>query len=612
VARKQTICIGSLNMNGFGSLRPENPNNKWKTMYQTMKKHGLGILMLQETHLTDERKNDIKCMFKGRIKILHSAHPDAPTRKEGIVIVLSKSQINVNGAVPTIVVPGCALQVSICAHGNEPSLHVLCIYAPTSDGVNERRNFFKKVREFYETHPAVRKPQLIAGDFNNTEDAIDRLPIAEPDASPGDLDDLKLALGLMTADGWRMTHPTARSYTFHRGAGNDATCSRLDRIYVTPEIFAQAREWDITAPGVRTDHNLVTVQVAMADAPRVGPGHPIFPMHLLKDKKITKIMKDVGIAAENQLDLLLNRGARTDLHNPQTILYNLKKEWMTAARTREKEIVPKLLAEIRHLEQEKARLSRLQTLTDGEEMRAANMVALNKQIMELKVRQIHLRQQNGRARHRLDGERPTKYWMTLNKPCTPREIIRAFERVDSADREGCPRTYESDATKMAEMVRAHHDNLQWDEDGLPFPERRDECIEEALASIDRRLDDTKTADLAALITYEECKIALRFSKSATAAGLDGFQYEIWKTLHARYVEDNRHEGQPAFDVLKILTNAFRDVQLHGVAPGVPFSDGWMAPIYKEKGERTMVVNYRPITLLNTDYKLLSKVLLIRL
>ena len=43
-----------------------------------------------------------------------------------------------------------------------------------------------------------------------------------------------------------------------------------------------------------------------------------------------------------------------------------------------------------------------------------------------------------------------------------------------------------------------------------------------------------------------------------------------------------------------------------------FSDGWMSPIYKEKGERTKVVNYHPITLLNMDYKLLTKVLAIQL
>jgi len=39
--------------------------------------------------------------------------------------------------------------------------------------------------------------------------------------------------------------------------------------------------------------------------------------------------------------------------------------------------------------------------------------------------------------------------------------------------------------------------------------------------------------------------------------------------------------------------------------------GWMCPIYKKK-DRTEISNYRPITLLNTDYKILTKVLAIQL
>ena len=40
---------------------------------------------------------------------------------------------------------------------------------------------------------------------------------------------------------------------------------------------------------------------------------------------------------------------------------------------------------------------------------------------------------------------------------------------------------------------------------------------------------------------------------------------------------------------------------------VTFALGWMCPIYKKK-DQTEISNYRPITLLNTDYKLLTKVL----
>ena len=63
-------------------------------MYRMMKQNGIGVLLLQETHLTASRREDIMRMFKGRIKILYSQNPDAPTRREGVAVVLNKSQVN--------------------------------------------------------------------------------------------------------------------------------------------------------------------------------------------------------------------------------------------------------------------------------------------------------------------------------------------------------------------------------------------------------------------------------------------------------------------------------------------------------------------------------------
>ena len=77
----------------------------------------------------------------------------------------------------------------------------------------------------------------MAGDFNNIEDDIDRLPVGEhPDSSIENLDALKRALGMMVVDGWRATHPTEREYTFSWIADGQATNSRLDRFYTTIEM----------------------------------------------------------------------------------------------------------------------------------------------------------------------------------------------------------------------------------------------------------------------------------------------------------------------------------------------------------------------------------------
>ena len=51
-------------------------------------------------------------------------------------------------------------------------------------------------------------------------------------------------------------------------------------------------------------------------------------------------------------------------------------------------------------------------------------------------------------------------------------------------------------------------------------------IVEALGSLDVKVTEEQTQELVAQVSYDECKLALRFSKNGTAPGLDGIQYEV--------------------------------------------------------------------------------------
>ncbi|KAI0787423.1 hypothetical protein C8Q74DRAFT_1315358 [Fomes fomentarius] len=275
-----------------------------------MKEQCVAVLMLQETHLTPERVLAVEKMTAHNIKIFYSPNQERPTAREGVAVV------------------------SVPWHGNEV-LEILCIYAPTSEGEAVRKAFFETVSRFYREHPRVPCPAIMAGDFNNVEDMVDRMPMGGgPDSSVEAMDDLKLNLNLLMTDGWRMTF------------------ARLDRIYVEENTSRRARNWKIHEGLIRSDHNMISMDLMCVSAPKIGKGRPTFSTYLIQDKKTTKYMHERGLRALREIAEMEATGVRSEQRNPQTVLAHMKSDWLEFAREREKAMVPRLLAEIRDLEAE--------------------------------------------------------------------------------------------------------------------------------------------------------------------------------------------------------------------------------------------------------------------
>ncbi|KAF5330225.1 hypothetical protein D9611_010656 [Ephemerocybe angulata] len=70
-------------------------------------------------------------------------------------------------------------------------------------------------------------------------------------------------------------------------------------------------------------------------------------------------------------------------------------------------------------------------------------------------------------------------------------------------------------------------------------------------------------------------------------------------------------GKATANMVAIITTVLNDVVRHGVSDGTDFAEGWLCPLYK-KNDRADIANYRPITVLNSDYKILTKILTDRL
>lgn len=121
---------------------------------------------------------------------------------------------------------------------------------------------------------------------------------------------------------------------------------------------------------------------------------------------------------------------------------------------------------------------------------------------------------------------------------------------------------------------------------VPLIADKSHHIKSALAA---RLGDKSISPL-------EIKTALGKAKSGSAPGPDGVSYDFYKEFSEVFVP--------------LLSRVFT-VMGHVGETGAGFLDGAISILYK-KGDRTLPANYRPITLLNTDYRVLAKVLASRL
>ncbi|KAJ7141072.1 hypothetical protein C8R44DRAFT_604515 [Mycena epipterygia] len=600
---KASAKIAALNIRGRGNPDARHGDNKWYNIWQIVREQKIGVMIIGEAHLDDAHKIDIDNLFGRVIRVEFSPDEEAPTARAGLAFVLNKNVVETENVQAREIIPGRAMILEMKNVDGSP-LSILGVYAPNRPHLNAA--FWKKIKTWLIANPRVRRPDVLGGDTNFVEDALDRLP-SHPDSRSAieAFEELKMYLGII--DGWRETYPTTCAYTFLQPLALGGAMSRIDRIYIKQDLFEDTFERDIQAVGIETDHRMVSVRLTIEDAPTIGHGRWVWPAHIVRDKVVVGFILEEGLKLQEELAKVEQNeviGQWNPNHNAQTLWVKFKSRLCNKARERAKIVVPRIVEEMAELKNKMDIIAADTQLTDEE--KALSGAVLQEKLSKLEQKRHRGTRQSARIRNRLEGEVIGPYWTKINKPHKPRDIVHRLRKAANPEE---PPSYETNSKKMASMARNYHNRIQSERTGT-LPHIREEKIKTVLGRSTRKTTPAQNEALRARLTLEDVRQALRMSANYKAPGLDGVTYEVWKILDQRY-ESLKTTGRPAFDILGTMHRVYNDIEKYGMVKGTGFSKSWMCPLYK-KNDKSEIANYRPISLLNTDYKIFTKALTIKL
>ena len=470
----------------------------------------------------------------------------------------------------------------VCKVYNETYL-LASIYGPNEDNPGFYEKLNRTIEEFDAEHI------IVAGDLNfliNPE--IDSVNYARENNIRAKQAFLELAYSHNLIDAWRHMHPAERRYTWTQQ--NPRKAGRLDMFFTSDHLLNSIADADIT-PGYRTDHSAITLTIECKQ--KRGNGLWKFNISHLADDDYSEVVEKCIVQTIKQYAVpiyehAMFRGAANyhsihltvnDCLFYETLIMMIRGESVKYAKQKAKRTraaQESLLTQIAEAEREFV-MSGLNS--DAEQ---ARIDALKRELEEMRHPIIDGLITRSRVSWHEKGERNTKYFLSLEKRNYNKKNIQFIKDGDNI--------ISNSKDILDKFSQTYQNKYKSNRDITPQQSFIANHVTGKLSTHDRlKLD--KDIELPELTT------ALNSMKSGKTPGSNGFPVEFFRHFWTKL-------GPFIHRAFKTALQEGNDLSSH--------KEGIITLIPKKGKSPHSCKGWRPITLLNVDYKIISTVIASRL
>lgn len=535
--------------------------------YQWAKNQKAQIIFIQETHFDKNLEKTLNKEQDNRLKYFTS-HGTSSSR--GVAILIDeKLQYNLLDEYKDS--EGRLILLNVEIHNIIYSL--VNIYSPNNE--SDRNRFFKKVNEFINKNASG--TVIIGGDMNDAISHLDRKTLNSRKKEIKPVNSFKTLLKSNNLiDIWRKLNPNKVQYTWRRN--NFTQASRIDMFLINKDFAKNIKSCDIRPILIKnTDHQAVSLKIQNTSANSKGPGYWKINNSILFDVSYREIIRRL-IKKYNKL-IELNK-MEIDL-----LWDALKLEIKNHSIQYCKNISNNRKREVEEMEKELKKITE-----EFENNNNANELIEKISYLENKIEQAYAYKARGaqiRSKQQWieKGEKNNKYFLGLEKSRQNKKVILKLK-----DDNG---NIVSNQSEILKIERSFYAKL-YAEENNKSPDEMVEYISNTNTKHKLTKDESRNCD--GYITLEELTSAVNNIKPNKSPGMDGLSANFYKTFW--------NELGPM--LLKVFNTSYDKQKL-------PFSQrqSILSLLYK-KNDPLDLSNYRPISLLNTDYKILSHTLASRI